>query len=191
MKINLNNGGDNAPRVEVVPLIDVIFCILTVFLLSGLQATRQQAINVAIPQARNSETQIGERLLVSLDAEGQISIDKQPYLPDALRQRVRGYLVDKPNGSVVLYADKQVRYERVIEIMDTLRGIAGEKVALATEDPAETPASQAPSISTPTPNPAQSNFPTPSGAVPSTVPAPNASSPSVFPMPTASTSPQR
>jgi biopolymer transport protein ExbD len=191
MKINLNNGGDNAPRVEVVPLIDVIFCILTVFLLSGLQATRQQAFKVDIPQANNSAPQIGERLIVSLDAEGQIFIDQQPYLPDALRQRVQGYLVDKPNGYIALYADKQVRYERVLEIFDQLREIGGEKVALATEYPEKKPASKAPSVSTSSPNPAQSNFPTPSGAVPSTVPTPNASSPSVFPMPTASTSPQR
>jgi biopolymer transport protein ExbD len=180
MKINLNNGGNNAPRVEVVPLIDVIFCILTVFLLSGLQAARQQAINVDIPQAKTSETQTREMLIVGLDASGQIFVDQQLYLQDALRQRVQGYRLDKPNGSIVLYASKQVRYERVMEILDMLRQIAGENVALATTNPTEATASPAPSVSTFSPNPTQS--------IPTTVPT---ISPSVFPLPSTSTSPQR
>lgn len=191
MKINLNNGGDNAPRVEVVPLIDVIFCILTVFLLTGLQTARQQAINVDIPQAKTAETQTREMLIVSLDASGQIFVDQQLYLQDALRQRVQGYRLEKPNGSVVLYASKQVRYERVMEILDTLRQIAGENVALATANPTAATASPAPSVSTFSPNPSQSGFSTPGALVPTTVPAPNGSSPSVFPLPTASTSPRR
>jgi biopolymer transport protein ExbD len=195
MKINLNNGGDNAPKVEVVPLIDVIFCILTVFLLSGLQTARQQAINVDIPQAKTSETQTREMLIVGLDGEGKIFVDQQPYLQDALRQRVQGYRVDKPNGSVVLYASKQVRYERVMEILDMLRQIAGENVALATANPTEATASPAPTVSTFSPNPTQPTFSVPSGAAPATiptaVPAPSASSPSVFPLPTASNSPKR
>jgi biopolymer transport protein ExbD len=193
MKINLNNSGDNSPRVEVVPLIDVIFCILTFFLLSGLQASRQQAINVDIPQAKTSETQTREMLIVSLDAEGQIFVDQQIYQQDALRQRVQGYRLDKPNGSVVLYASKQVRYERVMEILDMLRQIAGENVALATADPQSSTASPAPTVSNFSPNPNASSATTPSSVVPTLSPStvPNTNSPSVFPLPTASSTPNR
>jgi biopolymer transport protein ExbD len=140
MKIKLGNAGDSSPRVEVIPLIDIIFCILTFFLLSGLQMARQQAINVNIPQAKTAETQTRELLIVSLDASGQAFIEQQavPQL-EVLSQQIKSYRVTKPNSSIVLYADKAVRYERVIEVLDVLRQAGGDNVALATASVMATP----------------------------------------------------
>jgi biopolymer transport protein ExbD len=133
MKIKLGNDNEQTPRVEVIPLIDIIFCILTFFLLSGLQMARQQAINVDIPKAQTSEAQTRELLIVSLDAEGQTFIEQQavPQL-EVLFQQIKSYRITKPNSSIVLYAAKQVKYERVIEVLDLLRQAGGENVALAT-----------------------------------------------------------
>ena len=65
-------------RIEIIPLIDVIFCILTFFILAALQLTRQQAISLNLPQARTSTPQAQEaRLLVAVDAFGQTYIDDQ------------------------------------------------------------------------------------------------------------------
>jgi biopolymer transport protein ExbD len=210
VKINLNNGGNNAPRVEVVPLIDVIFCILTVFLLSGLQVARQQAINVDIPNAKTAESQGRQMLIISLDAEGRVFSEQTQLLtPIAVSDVAKNYRATTPNGSIVLYASKQVRYERVMEILDLLRQVAGENVALATANPAET-ASPAPTVSTFSPSPnAAGVVPTASptnSAVPSVVVPPTASptrstttpsfaapttSPSVLPLPTANSNPSK
>jgi biopolymer transport protein ExbD len=185
MKIKLNSSSDSAPRVEVVPLIDVIFCILTVFLLSGLQVARQQAINVDIPNAKTAESQTRQMLIISLDAEGRI-FSEQQQLPqlESLFRSAQAYRAANPNGSIVLYASKQVRYERVMEILDLLRQAAGENVALATANPAEA-ASPAPTVSTFSPTPSAS------AAVPSSAaPTPSTTtSPSVFPIPTAGNNP--
>jgi biopolymer transport protein ExbD len=65
MKINLDTPAEEA-RIELVPLIDVIFCILTFFLLASLQLTRQQAINVDLPKAKTGQTQMREMLRANL-----------------------------------------------------------------------------------------------------------------------------
>jgi biopolymer transport protein ExbD len=184
MKINLgSNGSDGTPRVEVVPLIDVIFCILTFFLLSGLQMARQQAINVDIPKAKTAETQTRQMMIISLDAEGRVFVEQQQYPQlEQLFLAAQAYRSTTPSGSVVLYASKQVRYERVMEILDLLRQAAGENVALATADPALT-ASPVPSASVLSPG---GGLATPSGTVPGS-PVPTATfstSPSIFPLPT-------
>jgi biopolymer transport protein ExbD len=176
MKIKLDSANDNPPRVEVVPLIDIIFCILTFFLLSGLQMARQQAINVDVPQAKTAQSQSREFLMVSLDPAGQISIEKknvpQPQL-EVLFQQIKSYRITNPNSSIVLYADKQVKYETVIQVLDLLRQAAGENVELGT-DPKEssvTPAtmtSPSPTLNSPPLMPTLS--PAPFSPAPNTAP---------------------
>ena len=50
MKINQYSPVEDV-EIQIIPLIDVVFCILTFFLLAALQFTRQQAINIDLPKA--------------------------------------------------------------------------------------------------------------------------------------------
>lgn len=177
MKINIDNNNE-APRVEVVPLIDIIFCILTFFLLSGLQMARQQAINVDLPKAKSAESQTRQMMIVSLDQDGQVFVEQQRYPQvEALYQATKAYRANSPNGSIVLYASKQVRYERVMEILDLLRLAGGDNVALATTniEASPTPAINLPPGFTPAP--------------PQIQPAPNPN-PSVLPLPPTAPTPR-
>jgi biopolymer transport protein ExbD len=130
MKINSEPTAD--PRIELVPLIDVIFCILTFFLLAGLQVARQQAISVDIPKASSGTPAARELLMVSLNDAGQLFLEQQPMVPGQLIDAVKQYRQARPNSSIVLYASKQVSYNKVVEVLDALRGVAGDRVALAT-----------------------------------------------------------
>ena len=152
MKINPGNINEE-PRIELVPLIDVIFCILTFFLLAGLQVARQQAINVDIPKATSGAPAARELLMVSLNDAGQLFLEQQPMLvPGQLIEAVKQYRQARPNSSIVLYASKQVSYNKVVEVLDALRGVAGDRVALATL-PSNAIAPTPPIIDNPTGNP--------------------------------------
>lgn len=132
MKINLDNLSEDA-RIEIIPLIDVIFCILTFFILASLQLTRQQAISVALPQATTGVPQMREMLMVSLDDLGQVYVEQQRIsAKDQLRQAVKNYHTVNPTGLMVLYAAKNASYSDVVQILDLLREIGGTQVALAT-----------------------------------------------------------
>jgi biopolymer transport protein ExbD len=157
MKINSGNTTED-PRIELVPLIDVIFCILTFFLLAGLQVARQQAISVDIPKAASGTPAARELLMVSLNDAGQLFLEQQPMLvPGQLIEAVKQYRQARPNSSIVLYASKQVSYSKVVAVLDALRGVAGDRVALATL-PSNTVAPTPPVITNP--NPSQSVNPT-------------------------------
>jgi biopolymer transport protein ExbD len=148
MKINSGNTTED-PRIELVPLIDVIFCILTFFLLAGLQVARQQAISVDIPKAASGTPAARELLMVSLNDAGQLFLEQQPMLvPGQLIAAVKQYRQARPNSSIVLYASKKVSYSKVVEVLDALRGVAGDRVALATL-PSNTVAPTPPVITTP------------------------------------------
>jgi biopolymer transport protein ExbD len=131
MKIHLETPAEDA-RIELVPLIDVIFCILTFFLLAALQLTRQQAINVDLPKAKTGQTQMREMLIVSIDDFGQTYIDQLPVNYQQLDRVLKSFHNKNPAGLTVLYAPQNAKYAKVVEVLDKLREVGGDRVALAT-----------------------------------------------------------
>ncbi len=196
MKINLHSPIEEV-QIQIIPLIDVIFCILTFFLLAALQFTRQQAINVDLPKANTSTTpQTQQRLIVTIDPVGQIYVEQQPINLDQLTGTLQRYFQANPNALMVLNASRTSSYDDVVQVLDTMRQVGGDRVALATLPPSSAQApGTAPNITipvnpgaipAPTTSPLQGTAPlpvpptSPSGGVNNTIP--------VFP--TAPSSPQ-
>ena len=188
MKINLHSPLEEV-QIQIIPLIDVIFCILTFFLLAALQFTRQQAINVDLPKANTSTTpQAQQRLIVTIDPVGQIYVEQQPINLDQLPGTLQTYFRANPTALMVLNASRTSSYDDVVQVLDTMRQVGGDRVALATlPSSTQTPSTVAPNLTipvTPTTSPLQGTEPLPT---PPTSPSGNNTIP-VFP--TAPSSPQ-
>ena len=151
-------------RVDVVPLIDVIFCILTFFLLSAVGLSRQQAISVDLPKANSGTPQGREILVVTLNELGQVYVEQQLVSTEtAFRQKLRDYRQKNPDGLMALYGATNTSYSKVVQVLDLLRQEGGNRVALATLpgekeqssgfNPPVPPATGVPSY---TPNPGES-----------------------------------
>ena len=119
-------------RIELLPLIDVIFCILTFFLLAAVNFTRQQAINLNLPQASTATPQMRDMLIVTIDDIGQLYVEKQLVTRSLLSAYIEDYNENNPDGLMVLYAAKNTTYREVVEVLDILREVGGDRVALAT-----------------------------------------------------------
>ncbi len=151
MKIDLLETPTEDVRIEIIPLIDVIFCILTFFILAAVGLTRQQAIDLDLPKANSASalppTGLGaaavqrQRLYVSVDAIGRIYLDQQRVTKDLLYEVLLQHRQVSPDGLIVLYASRDARYEDVIQVLDLLRSVGGDRVALATL-PGEEPSFQ-------------------------------------------------
>lgn len=148
MKINLEPTAPEV-RIEIIPLIDVIFCILTFFILAALGLTRQQAISLDLPKASTGAPQVREMLVVSIDPVGQTYVEKEPVSRDQLKQILLNYNRTQPGGLMVLNASQLVSYNEVVQVLDLLRSVGGDRVALATQ-PSSQPA-ESPSILPPPP----------------------------------------
>ncbi|MBF2003367.1 MAG: biopolymer transporter ExbD [Synechococcales cyanobacterium M58_A2018_015] len=131
MKLNLESTEPDV-RIEIVPLIDVIFCILTFFILAAVTLTRQSAINVDLPRAATGATQLREILIVSVDPIGQIYLEKTPVSREQLYQAILNFRQTNPEGVLALYASRAASYNDVVQVLDLLRAAGGERVALAT-----------------------------------------------------------
>lgn len=153
MKVKLDNPAEDV-QIQIIPLIDVVFCILTFFLLAALQFTRQQAINVDLPKAStgtssaaNSQTK-NNILPVTIDAEGMTYIEKEPVSREELESRLKQYIQTNPDGILVLNASRTATYNDVIQTLDLLRKVGGNRVSLGIIPGSSQPVTNSPSFPT-------------------------------------------
>ncbi len=82
--MRLPDEPDIPSQINIVPMIDVIFAILTFFIMSTLFLTRQEGLPVNLPKAATSQqSQIPTRITVTVEQSGQISLNKKPTTVDA------------------------------------------------------------------------------------------------------------
>jgi len=133
--MRLPSEPDPPPQINIVPMIDVIFAILTFFIMSTLFLTRSQGLPVNLPGAVTSEVQQQQQVVVTIDAEGNLSIDRQPTTLKTLDAQIQSLLTAGNTPTVVINADTSVSHGKVVAVMDRLRTIPGVRLAIATQRP--------------------------------------------------------
>ena len=149
MKIHTDAPSEEV-QIQIIPLIDVIFCILTFFILAALQFTRQQGINTSLPQASTGAPLSSDRqmITVTIAPNGQLYADQQPVDRAQLAQLLALYVQQNPSGMLVLNAAPTAFYNDVIQVLDLMRSVGGDRATLATT-PIATPSPSSPSITPP------------------------------------------
>ncbi|QZZ21400.1 biopolymer transporter ExbD [Leptothermofonsia sichuanensis E412] len=121
------------PQINIVPMIDVIFAILTFFIMSTLFLGRFEGLTVNLPKAQSAKPQQSVRATVTLDKQGNLYLNKTLTPVESLSNAVRQ--LNKPGKDliVVLNADGSVTHDRVVAVMDQIRQVDGAKMAIATK----------------------------------------------------------
>ncbi len=133
--MRLPNDPDPPLSINIVPMIDVIFAILTFFIMSTLFLTRSEGLPVNLPKAATAETQAQAPLVVTITKQGNLTLNRQPLPLDALEAQVRALALLDKAPIVVINADEAVTHGKVVAVMDRLRSIDGVRLAIATQRP--------------------------------------------------------
>jgi biopolymer transport protein ExbD len=83
------------------------------------------------PKPVTAQTQNRSEITITLDAKGQIALNRQPAQPRDLPVRIRALMGNKQQVLVVINADERVPHGKVIAVMDQVRTIPGVKMAIA------------------------------------------------------------
>lgn len=124
---------DQPLQINVVPLIDVLFALLTFFVLSTLVLTRSEGLPVNLPKAATAKSQTQTRVTVTINPQGTLALNRKPIQLDALEDQVRELMAANQQAVVVINADERVDHGQVIAVMDRVRRIEGAKLAIATQ----------------------------------------------------------
>jgi len=131
--MRLPDEPDNIPQINIVPMIDVVFAILTFLIVSSLSLSKSEGLPVNLPKASTSQVQDSPaKITVTLDAQGKFMVDKKLVNLDQIESTVRQVMGSSPSALIVLNADKSVNHGNVVEVMDRLRRIKGAKLGIAT-----------------------------------------------------------
>ncbi|MBE9180532.1 biopolymer transporter ExbD [Oculatella sp. LEGE 06141] len=126
-------------QINILPMIDVIFAILTFFIMSTLFLTRSEGLPVNLPGAITTESQPQSQLVVTIDRSGNLSLNRQSIEINALEAQVQQQITAGEQPVVVINADTEVAHGRVVAVMDRIRAIPGARLAIATQRPQSSP----------------------------------------------------
>lgn len=131
--MRLPDEPDNIAQINIVPMIDVVFAILTFLIVSSLSLSKSEGLPVNLPKATTSQVQEApSKITVTIDNSGKLMVDKKPVNLDQIESAVRQVMGSNQTSLIILNADKSVTHGNVVEVMDRLRRIKGAKLGIAT-----------------------------------------------------------
>ncbi len=131
--MRLPTNPDRPPDINVVALIDVLFAILTFFIITSLTLTRNESLPVNLPTAGTGKSQTQTKMIVSIDAQGAIALNRQLVKVETLVPKLQSLIAKEGQTLVIINADERVEHRRVVAVMDRVRQIPGVKLAIATQ----------------------------------------------------------
>jgi len=123
-----------APRVDLTPMIDVVFLLLIFFMISTT-FIEQPGLNIDLPVSDSRQLKhTPKEVQVYLTAAGEIYLQREKVTAAELQQHLAGYdPVRAGEMTFLLMADKSVQHGAVIQLMDMARSAGIGHLAIATD----------------------------------------------------------
>ena len=118
-------------RIEIIPMIDVIFFLLVFFMVSTLSMTVNRGLPVDLPTAGTAQPNVRANVNLTLTQDGGLFLDKEPISRQEIGQRVKAILSTAPQTMVLINADGQVRHGAVVDVIDEIRAAGVSALAIA------------------------------------------------------------
>ena len=119
--------------INIVPMIDVIFAILTFFIISSLDLIRLDNIPVNLPKASTSTLVKDKPIVLTIDRENNIFLENKPIDSKILVDQIKNIISDYSTDILVISADKEVAYGKVVEVIDQVRSIDNLRIGMSTD----------------------------------------------------------
>ena len=128
---DLNQNQDKY-EINILPMIDVIFAILTFFIISSLYLIKLETIPLNLPSASTSSISKDEFINVSISNDEKIFLNSKLISLEKLNQKLLDINIDNKK-KVIISGDKNVNYGKIVEVLDELRKINNIKIAISTQ----------------------------------------------------------
>lgn len=119
--------------IDLTPMLDVVFIMLIFFIVTA-SFVKEAGIDVNKPAATTAIMKERANILVAIDSNNQIWIDKRQVDPRSVRANIERLHAENPQGTVVIQADKDSKNERLVQVMDAARAAGVYNVAIAANE---------------------------------------------------------
>jgi biopolymer transport protein ExbD len=119
-------------EINMTPLVDVMLVLLIIFIITV--PVMKHAVNVELPRATNEiQHTKPDTILLSVDAKGNYHWNETPVQDSELLIRLQSEALKAPQADLHIRGDKDVRYERVAQVMAAAQQAGIKKIGFITE----------------------------------------------------------
>ena len=123
------------PRIEIIPLIDVVFFLLATFVLFTLSLSKIMNIPIDLPVATPAQPQNKEddtSVTLQVSESGTLYWNQEPITMAEVAPRLQNYVTNEPDPRVLLASDDRAKYGPAITVLDEVRKAGIKKVSIET-----------------------------------------------------------
>jgi biopolymer transport protein ExbD len=129
-----SSGGKKKARIEIIPLIDVIFFLLATFVLFTLSLNRSNGLKVNLPDSQTGETRDpAASVTITVTAEGSIAWDKDLITLNEFISRLQAYKASEANPKILINGDQDAFFSQAVYVFDEVRKAGIQKVLIETK----------------------------------------------------------
>lgn len=131
-------GGVKRARIEIIPLIDIIFFLLATFIMVSLSMTKNQGVSVALPSASTAtsllDTQEKDKAVtLSVNEKGEIFYNKDKVTIAQLPLKLQVFKTANKDAKVVVNSDAGADFKHVVGVLDEVRKAGIARVGIQTD----------------------------------------------------------
>ena len=126
-----NNQSENS--INILPMIDIIFAILSFFIISSLYLTKIDSIKVNLPKSSTAVREQNKPQIITIDNNEKIYFNSNEILLKNISALIRTNIENIEEPIVILRADTSVKHGLIVNLLDELRKIENLKIAVSTE----------------------------------------------------------
>jgi len=122
---------DLVSDINVTSLVDVMMTLLIIFII--VAPMLEQGIDITLPTAEPSRIDVAEVLTISVAENERVYLEGQRVTLEELTERLANVHAAREDVAVLIKADTDLRYGRVVEVLDTVREVGISRLAMATK----------------------------------------------------------
>jgi biopolymer transport protein ExbD len=131
-------SGPGKARIEIIPLIDIIFFLLATFVMVSLSMTKNQGVNVALPTAGTAASlgdnkEMEKAVTLSVNGKGELFWNKDKITIAQLPMKLQSFKTTSKDPKVIINSDGAADFKHVVAVLDEVRKVGIAKVGINTE----------------------------------------------------------
>ena len=119
--------------INILPMIDIIFAILSFFIISSLYLTKIDTIKVNLPKSSTAVREQNKPQIITIDNNENIYFNSNQISLTNMSSLIRTNIENLEEPIVILRADTLVKHGFIVNLLDELRKIENLKVGISTE----------------------------------------------------------
>ena len=132
------HGAKKRARIEIVPLIDIMFFLLATFIMVSLSMTKNQGVQVSLPTASTGaslgdQSELDKAVTLSVNAKGEIFYNKDKIAIGQLPMKLQTLKSTSKDPKVIINSDASADFKHVVAILDEVRRVGIAKVGINTD----------------------------------------------------------